>query len=75
MCCKVMFCPVVGTIGWSGVPIVSELVLSFAVAKPIVPHVNCFGATWLDVVGDDTKCCTVVGLDMRRRLLVSYLFQ
>ena len=47
MCCAVMLCPVVGAIGWSGVPIVFELVLCFAVTKPMELHVHCFGATWL----------------------------
>ena len=75
MCCAVMLCPVVGAIGWSGAPIVFELVLCLAVAKPMVPHVHCFGATWWDVVGDDAKCCTVVGLDRHWRLLVSHFFQ
>ncbi len=75
MCCKLMFRPVVGAIGWSGAAIASESVLCFAVAKPMVLHVHCFGATWLDVVGDDARCCTVIGLDRRWRLLVSHFFQ
>ncbi len=38
-------------------------------------HVHCFGAVWLDVVGDDTKGCAVISLDGRGRLLVSHLFE
>ncbi len=38
-------------------------------------HVHCFGAAWLDVVGDDAKGCAVISLDERGRLLVSHLFE
>ncbi len=38
-------------------------------------HVHCFGATWLDVVGDDAEGCAVISLDGRGRLHVSHLFE
>ncbi len=38
-------------------------------------HVHCFGATWLDVVGDNTKGCAVISLDGCGRLFVSHLFE
>ncbi len=38
-------------------------------------HIHCFGAVWLDVVGDDDKSCAVISLDGRGRLLVSHLFE
>jgi hypothetical protein len=36
-------------------------------------HVHCFGAAWLDVVGDNAEGCAVISLDGRGRLLVSHL--
>ncbi len=38
-------------------------------------HVHCFGAAWLDVVGDDAVGCVVISLDERGRLCVSHLFK
>jgi hypothetical protein len=56
-------------VGGSWLPIVLELVLCTSAPKPIVAHVHCLGASWVDVVCDTTKCCAVLGLDGRRRLL------
>ena len=36
-------------------------------------HVHCFGATWLDVVSENPKCCTVVGFDLCLGLFVAHL--
>ncbi len=38
-------------------------------------HVHCFGAAWLDVVGDDAESCAVISLYGRGWLLVSHLFE
>jgi hypothetical protein len=38
-------------------------------------HVHCFGAAWLDVVGEDAEGCAVISLDGHGRLLVSHLFE
>ncbi len=70
-----MFGPVVGLVGGSRVPVVSKLALAITAAKPMESHVHCFGAASLDVVGDDTMCCSVVGLDGCGRLLVAHLFE
>jgi hypothetical protein len=71
----VMFGPVVGLIVGSWAPVVSKLVLRFTAAKPMKSHVHCFSAVWLDVVGDDTMCCAIVGLNGCGRLLVANLFE
>jgi hypothetical protein len=44
-------------------------------AKPMESHVHCFSAALLDVVGVDTMCCAIVGLDGCGRLLVAHLFE
>ncbi len=56
-------------------PVVSKLALGITAAKPVESHVHCFSAAWLDVVGDDTMCCAVVGLDGCGNVLVSHLFE
>jgi hypothetical protein len=58
-----MFGPVVGSVVGSWAPVVSKLALGHTAAKPMESHVHCFSAAWLDVVGDDTMCCVIVGLD------------
>jgi hypothetical protein len=65
-----MFGPVVGSVLESWAPVVSKLALGLMAAKPMEYHVYCFSAAWLDVVGDDTMCCAIVGLDGCGRLLV-----
>jgi hypothetical protein len=71
----VMFGPVVGLVVGSWAPVVSKLALGIMTAKPMESHGHCFSAAWLDVVGDDTMCCAVVGLDGCGRLLVAHLFE
>ncbi len=70
-----MFGPVVGLVVGSYAPVVSKLALGLTAAKPMESHVHCFSAAWLDVVGDETMCCAIVGLDGCGRLLVAYLFE
>ncbi len=70
-----MFGPVNGLVFESGAPVVSKLALGIVAAKPIESHVHCFGVVSLDVVGNDTVSCAVVGLDGCRRLLVAHLFE
>ncbi len=70
-----MFGPVVDSVVGSWVPVVSKLALGITAAKTMKSHVHCFSAAWLDVVGDDTMCCAVAGLDGCGRLLVSHLFK
>ena len=38
-------------------------------------HVHRFGMAWLDVVGDDSMRCAVVGLDWCGQLFVAHLFK
>jgi hypothetical protein len=70
-----MLGPVVGSVFGSWAPVVSKSALRLTAAKPMESHVNCFSAVWLDVVGDDTTCCAIVGLDGWGRLLVAQLFE
>jgi hypothetical protein len=56
-------------------PVVAELVLGVTAPQPVETHVLCFGALWLNVVGDDAMGCAVVGLDGCGRLLVAHLFE
>jgi hypothetical protein len=70
-----MFGPVVSSVVGSWSPIVSKLALRLVAAKPMESHVDPFSAAWLDVVGDDTMCCAIVGLDGCGRLLVTHLFK
>ncbi len=70
-----MFGPVVGSVVESVAPLVSKLALGIAAAKQMESHVYCFGLASLDVVGNNTVSCAVVGLDGCRRLLVAHLFE
>jgi hypothetical protein len=67
--------PVVGSVVRSWAPVGSKLALGITAAKPMESHVHRFSAAWLDVVGDDTMRCAVVGLDGCGRLLVAHLFE
>ncbi len=58
-----MFCPVAGLDVESWVPVILELALGVWAMEPVESHVHCIGASWLDVVGDHSVCCAVVGLD------------
>jgi hypothetical protein len=71
-----MFGPIVGSVVGSWTPVVAELVfLGVMAPQPVELHVHCFGASWLNVVGDDAMGCAVVGLDGCGRLLVAHLFK
>jgi hypothetical protein len=58
-----MFCPVVSLVVRSWAPVILELALSISVTKPVESHVHCLGALGLNVLGDHTVCCAIVGLD------------
>ena len=60
-----MFCPVVGAIGVSGAPDVTELLLRFTATKPVEAHIHCFRASLLDVAIYYAEGRAVVGLYRR----------
>ena len=47
---RVMFCVIVGQIGYSGLPVDEELAAAGAVADPVEAHVDGFGALLFDGV-------------------------
>ena len=57
--CQIIF-------GWC--PVEEELVLRFAVAKPVVPHVDGFGSFLFDGFMDETQGGGVIEADMGGRL-------
>ena len=63
---------VVGSVVDSGTPVVSELSLGVTTTKPVKTHVHCFGASWLDVVVDDTKRSCIVSLNGSLGLCVAH---
>jgi hypothetical protein len=73
--CTMMFGKIVGLVVGYWMPGVAELALGVTAPQPVESHVHCFGASWLNVVGDDTMGCAVVGLDGCGRLLVAHLFE
>ena len=73
MSCAMMLGEVVGTVVGSGPPVIFELLLGLAIAKPVETHVHGFRAARLDVVVDDAKGCAVVGFDRGFRLFVAHL--
>ena len=66
---------VVGAVVGSGPPVIFELLLGLAIAKPVETHVHGFRAARLDVVVDDAEGCAVVGFDRGFRLFVAHLFE
>jgi hypothetical protein len=70
-----MFGSIVSSVVGSWMPVVAELALGVMAQQPVESHVHCFGAAWLNVVGDNAMGCTVVGLDGCGRLLVAHLFE
>ncbi len=70
-----MFGPIVDSVVGSWMPVVVELALGVTAPQPVESHVHCFGASWLNVVGDDAMGFAVVGLDGCGRLLVAHLFK
>ena len=59
----------------SSAPVNDELALVYAVADPVKPHVDRFGAALLDSVVDDARSARVVGLDWSRRLRMTHFFK
>jgi hypothetical protein len=57
-----MFGPVVCSVGGTGAPKKTELVLGLAVSQPEKSHVHGFGLSWLYVVVHDSEGCGIVGL-------------
>ncbi len=70
-----MFGPIVGLVVGSWMPVVAELALGVMAPQPVESHVNHFGASWLNVIGDDAMGCAIVGLDGCGRFLVAHLFK
>jgi hypothetical protein len=70
-----MFGPIVGSVVGSQMPAVAESALGVTALQPVELHVHCFGAAWLNVIGDNAMGCAVVGLDGCGRLLVAHLFK
>ena len=69
-----VLCDVVPLVCWSCSPVISELLLQFSAPEPVEMHVHCFGAFWMDGVGDDTLHCCVISLHVCRGLWMSHLF-
>jgi hypothetical protein len=70
-----MFCEVVGAVVGSGPPVIFELLLRLAVMKPMKTHVHGLCEARLNVVGDDSKSCAVIGFDWGFQLLVAHFFE
>ncbi len=70
-----MFGPIAGSVVRYWMPIVAELALEVTALQPVESHVHCFGASWLNVVGDNAMGCAVVSLDGCGRWLVAHLFE
>ena len=70
-----MIFPVVSLVFRTWASVVSELALGVLAAEPMESHLHCLGALWLDVVGDYTVYCAVVGLDGCGWLLVAHFFK
>ena len=67
-----VFRPIIGIIHFAGAPVELELLLAFAVAKPMEAHVHGLRAFWLNFAIDYGVCHGVVCLDRRRGLLVTH---
>ncbi len=65
--------PVVGYVFGPRGPVVPESPLGVATRKPVETHVHGFGASWLDIVVDDSKRSGVVCLDGGLGLFVANL--
>ena len=66
---------VVGLVQTAFLPVDVELTLADAVADPVKPHVDGFGALLFDRVIGDAGGGAVVGLDGRRWLWVTEFFE
>ena len=58
-----VFHPIVTAVGNAGAPKISELFLCVPVTQPPKSHVHGFGSAMQDIVGYNTKCSAVVGLN------------
>ncbi len=58
-----MFGPIAGSVVGSWTPVVAELALGVMAPHPVELHVHRFGASWLNIVGDNAMGCAVVSLD------------
>ncbi len=70
-----MFREVVATIGRTGEPVISELLLIVTIVQPPVLHVHCLRASWQYVVGYDAKGGAVVRLNVRGGLFMPQFFK
>ncbi len=73
--CTMMFGPIVSLVVGSWMPVVAEWALGVMAPQPVESYVHCFGALWLNVVGDNAMGCVVVSLVGCGRLLVAHLFE
>jgi hypothetical protein len=62
MCFWVMFCPVVGIVQLSGLPVNAELSLAFSIEQPVESHVHGFGLFGLYFAVDDPICHCIISL-------------
>ena len=70
-----MFREVIGLVGSSWFPVDEKLALADSVADPIETHIHSFGTFLFDIIGGDTYCSGVVGLERCRRLRMPQFFQ
>ena len=70
-----VFGEIVSVVLLSSLPVDFELALSHAIADPVETHVDCFGASLLDSVIDDSFCTGIVCLNWRGGLWVAKKFQ
>ena len=70
-----MLDPVICIVEFSGSPVDSKLILTFAIAQPVEMHIHGFCAFWLDLTIDDALGHGVVSLDGRGWLFVPQFFE
>ena len=70
-----MLCEVICQVVDPSSPVNDELALIDAVADPVEPHVDRFGAALLDSVVDDARSARVVGLNGSRWLRMTHFFK
>jgi hypothetical protein len=59
----IVFCPVVGEVGFAQLPINFKLLLTFAISEPVEVHIHGFGTLRLNFTIDNSIISGVVGLD------------
>ncbi len=67
-----MLCEVVRKVGFSGVPVNSELALCFLIAEPMDAHVHCLCLLGLDFIVNYSLRRCVIGLDWGARLRMTH---